>query len=89
MLEEGKKYMIFTVTKYYTGVVLKVYDIKGVPFVELGSAAWIPDTGRFFDALKSGQLKEVEPYPTPTVSVAVGSIVDFTAWTHALPTKQV
>lgn len=79
-LKVGEKYLIRTVTFYYTG------RVKSVSFaaVVLADAAWIPDTGRFSDALTTGELREVEPYPGDVI-VMMGSIVDATVWPFKLP----
>jgi len=79
----GEAYLIRTVTMHYTGRVVNVTDSD----VELTDAAWIADTGRFHDALKSGKLQEVEPY-VHNVVVSRGCIVDFTLWQHDLPRTQ-
>jgi hypothetical protein len=50
----------------------------------LDDAAWIADTGRFAEALETGQFSEIEPYPG-TCYVAVGAIVDLSEWPHQLP----
>ena len=55
--------------------------------IVLDDAAWIADTGRFYNALKDGTLSEVEPFIGP-VSINRGSIVDVTEWKHALPRTQ-
>jgi len=39
-------------------------------------AAWIPDTGRFADALGKATFGEVEPFPAGKVVIGRGSIVD-------------
>jgi len=54
----GKKYFIRTATHYQTG---EVVDITDDGFLILTNCAWIADTGRFSDAVKSGNFKEVEP----------------------------
>lgn len=81
--EIGKCYLIRTVTMHYTGRIVSVTDSD----VVLEDAAWIADTGRFADALKSGSLLEVEPYPG-RVAVCRGAMVDFSEWSHALPRAQ-
>ena len=83
LFEVGEKYFIRTVTNYFTGSVVAVVD----GFVCLECAAWIPDTGRFFDALSSAELREVEPY-VDNVFVSIAAIVDFTKWHHDLPVEQ-
>lgn len=79
-LQIGNKVFIRTVTNYYTG---QVVDITADEVV-LEKAAWIADTGRFSEALKTGTLNEVEPFPG-AVSLGRGSIVDTTIWSHELP----
>ena len=81
--EVGKAYLIRTVTMHYTGRVIRVTDTD----VVLGDAAWIADTGRYADSLKSGSLSEIEPYPD-RVCVSRGAIVDFCEWAHELPRVQ-
>lgn len=81
--ELGKSYLIRGVTMYYTGCLVKVTETDLV----LEDAAWIADTGRFADALKSAELNEVEPYENPVI-VSRGSIVDATIWNHPLPRTQ-
>ena len=81
----GEAVFIRTVTHYYTGHVERVTDSD----VVLSSAAWISDTGRFADALRLGEMSEVEPYPPDAlVSVSRGAILDVSAWAHDLPREQ-
>ena len=79
----GTKVFIRTVTMYYTGEILAVTP----DMVVLRAAAWIPNTGGFNNALRTGELVEVEPFEEP-VWVARGAIVDLTPWLHALPGEQ-
>lgn len=81
--EVGKAYLIRTVTFYYTGRLKRITSKELV----LEDAAWIADTGRFYDCLKNGTFNEVEPY-LGHVIVSRDSIVDATEWTHELPRKQ-
>jgi hypothetical protein len=76
----GNAVLIRTVTHYHTGRVVEV----GATFVVLEDAAWIADTGRLSSALNKGEVSEVEPFPGD-VTVMIGSVVDATLWTHALP----
>lgn len=78
----GKKVFIRTVTNYYTGQLAEYGE-----FLHLEEAAWIADTGRFADALKNGQLHEVEPFPADCW-IATGSVVDISEWHHDLPRDQ-
>ena len=79
----GENVFIRTVTMYHTGKVVAVSD----KFVTLSDAAWIADTGRFSDALKTGNLSEVEPVEG-LVRVSLGAIVDVFEWKHELPRIQ-
>ena len=79
----GDNYLIRTVTMIVLGKLESVHNSELV----LSSASWVADTGRFYDALKTGKLNEVEPF-TNDVIVGRGSIVDSTIWTHSLPRDQ-
>ena len=50
-------------------------------------ASWVASTGRFHDALKTGELDEVEPFVNDA-GIGRGSIVDFTEWDFELPRGQ-
>jgi hypothetical protein len=70
----GKAYFIRTVTHSYTGRCVRC----GPQFVTLVDAAWIADTGRFADAMKSGEYTEVEPWPDGReINVGLGAICEF------------
>lgn len=75
----GQSYLIRTVTLYYTGRITKVTPKELV----LEDAAWIADTGRFSDALKTGVLNEIEPMGE--IIIGRGSVVDAVIWRHDLP----
>jgi hypothetical protein len=79
-LEIGQSYLIRTVTHYYTGRVTAV----SFGSITLEDAAWIPDTGRFSDCLRTGQVAECEPFPAG-VLLAAAAIVDAAPWPHRLP----
>ena len=78
----GKKYYFRTVTYHQVG---RVVGIVG-DFIELEDASWIGDSGRWMQAIKDGELKEVEP--TGTFFVNLTTVVDFVPWVHELPTVQ-
>ena len=81
----GKNYFIRTVTHHLTGKLVKVTPKELV----LENAAWIADDGRFFDVLKNGEFKEVEPFPDGLeVIVGRGSLIDAVEWMHQLPRDQ-
>ena len=77
---------IRTVTSYYTGEVLEENDLE----IVLVKAAWIADTGRFAQAMATGEFSEVEPYPDEfEVGVNRGSVTDIVRnWPHPLPRAQ-
>jgi hypothetical protein len=76
----GQSVIVRTVTLHYTG---KLAARSG-GYLTLADAAWIADTGRWAEALRTGTLSEVEPYPG-TCYVAEGAIVDVSPWNHPLP----
>lgn len=80
----GECVYIRTVTHHHTG---RVTEVIG-DFVTLEDAAWIADSGRWMDALKTGMLGEVEPMFAP-VRVNITSIIDINVWAHALPRSQI
>ena len=82
--EVGKSYLIRTVTLYYTGRIKKITSKELV----LEEAAWIADTGRYYDCLRDGKFNEVEPY-IEDVIIPRDTIIDATIWMHKLPQKQI
>jgi len=77
----GKNVFIRTVTHHYTGRVVEVAAAS----ITLVDAAWIADDGRFNEAVKSGEVAEVEPYPDGLeVTINLGSLIDITT-TPKLP----
>ena len=81
--ENGKKYVIRTVTMHYVGMLKEVTDTDLV----LLDASWLPVQPRWHDFLKNGDLDEVEPY-VDDVIVCRGGIIDATEWRHELPREQ-
>ncbi len=78
----GEKYYFRTVTYHLTGrVIRKVGD-----FLELEDAAWIASSGRFMQAIKDGELDEVEPVGGAFVNLT--ATTDFFPWKHDLPGEQ-
>jgi hypothetical protein len=74
----GKLYFIRTVTMYLVGELIAFDDHELI----LRDAAWVADTGRFAEAMRTGSLREVEPYPDGEVLVGRGAIVDAAPWPH-------
>lgn len=82
--EIGENYFIRTVTLYYTGKVSAVTENE----IILENAAWIADTGRFTEAMKTGEFNEVEVYPKDTeVILNRSSMIDANK-ISSIPTKQ-
>ena len=81
----GKNYFIRMVTHHLTGGLVRVTSKELV----LQCAAWIADDGRFYDAMKTGVLKEVEPFPQNLeVIVGRGALIDAVEWCFKLPSEQ-
>ena len=81
-VHKGNTVFIRTVTLYYTGVIQRATKEE----IVLSDAAWIASTGRWSNALTTGKLDEVEPYPNDTlVSVNRGAVIDVCDWTHPAP----
>ena len=80
----GKKLFLRTVTYHLVGKVEKMVG----DFLELSTASWVADSGRFMQAIDKGELKEVEPIKS-TVWVNLNTVTDMIIWKHSLPTKQV
>ena len=78
----GQSYLFRLVTLYYTGRVKKVTPKE----IILEDAAWIADTGRFSDALKTGVLSEIEPIGE--VIIGRGAVIDASKWNHPLPMEK-
>lgn len=74
--QTGKFYFIRGVTLYYVGRLVAIDDL----FVTLDQCAWVADTGRFAEALRTGKLLEVEPYPDGEIKIGIGSICDASYW---------
>lgn len=70
--EIGQPYLIRTVTMIDIG---RIVDVTAQEIV-LEEAAWVADTGRFADALKSCKFNEVEPFPDGRVIINRASVID-------------
>ncbi len=70
--EIGMPYLIRTVTMIDIG---RIVDVTAQEIV-LEDAAWVADTGRFSDALKSCNFNEVEPFPDGRVIINRASVID-------------
>lgn len=79
--EIGEKYLIRTVTMIHTGRLIGVTESELV----LEDGAWIADTGRFNEALKTGNFEEVEPFPEGKLIVGRSAIIDACKVSFDLP----
>ena len=79
----GNSYFVRTVTMHILGK-LKLVTKKELVFE---NASWIADAGRFHDALKNGELNEIEPF-CDDVIINRDCVVDATIWNHKLPDQQ-
>ena len=81
----GKNYLIRTVTMIQTGKLESIDDKE----IILSHAAWIADTGRFTEAVKSQSFSEVELFPTDKlIAVGRGALIDAVE-IETLPNKQI
>lgn len=78
----GQSYFFRTVTYHLVGKVTKQVG----KFLELKDASWVADSGRFMQAIKKGELKEVEPVGVAFVNL--DSVTDFFPWKNKLPKEQ-
>jgi hypothetical protein len=76
----GEKYIIRTVTYHSVGRLKAVTDSDLV----LEKACWVADSGRWSEALRTGNLNELEPF-TEDVIINRDAIVDATKWICDLP----
>ena len=72
---------IRSVTHHYTGRLVGVYPDALV----IEEAAWIADDGRFHEALATGALAEIEPYPDGPRILGRGALLGVGGWPHPLP----
>ena len=79
-MEIGKAYYIRTVTFHHIGRLIAVTDTDFL----LDDASWVADSGRFAQALKTGSLEDVEPFPGRAI-VGRGGLIDAAEWVHPLP----
>ena len=77
----GHNVIIRTVTMHLTGTLVAVHPQE----LELADASWVASSGRWAQALRTGKLSEVEPFPEGPVIVGRGALIDMALWTHLLP----
>ncbi len=79
---KGKKFYFRTVTYHQVGEVVKQIG----SLVQLKNASWVADSGRFMQAIKNGELSEVEPVGDMFINIE--SLIDMFPWNHELPKEQ-
>ena len=77
----GKNIFVRTLSYHQIGKYMGVKD----GFLMLKDASWVANSGRFNEALISGNLEEVEPFREGIILVGIMSIVDVCEWVHELP----
>jgi len=80
----GRNYFLRTVTHAQTGQLVEVTAGELV----IKDAAWIADTGRLTEALKTCEFAEVEMFPPGEVIINRGALIDAVE-IKTLPTKQI
>jgi hypothetical protein len=72
-LKIGEQYLIRTVTMIYSGQIKAINDDE----ILLEKAAWVAETKRWMNSLKTCEFNEVEPYIYDVI-VFKGAILDVT-----------
>lgn len=80
----GEKVFFRTVTYHAIGEVKKVVG----RFVQLKTASWVADTGRFMNFIKEGVQTNSEIEPIGEMFLSMDTVVDFFIWKHKLPSEQ-
>jgi len=76
----GKNIILRTVTMHHIGKLVACDN----HFLKLEPAVWLADSDRWNNALLTGQVDEVEPFPAE-VLVSRGALVDVAPWDHSVP----
>lgn len=79
----NQKFFFRTVTYHIIG---KVENFLTNKVMELSGACWVADSGRFMNAIKDGDLSEVEPVGQMWINL--DTVTDFFPWNHSLPKDQ-
>lgn len=83
-VEVGTNVFVETVTKYWYGTVKS----QSPSCIVLHPSAWIPDTGRFSEFLKTGSPNEAEPCGDVPTVIPVGVVTAILGpMNHPVPTK--
>ena len=81
MFTVDDKVFLRTVTYHLIGQIVA----RDGDWLELSTASWVADSGRFGEAITTGQLSEIEYVGTAYVNLA--TVTDAFPWAHDLPTK--
>ena len=76
----GEAWVFRSVTMINLGRIVEV----GHDYFVIEDAGWVADTERYGEFLKSGAIREFEPYPGKCV-VMRGALVDMQPWSSPLP----
>jgi hypothetical protein len=83
--EIGKTYFLRTVTYHFTGRLVAVFAQE----LLFEDCAWIPEDGRFADAVATGNFHEVEPFPKGSrVIIGRGTVTDTVVGNWTPPSSQ-
>ena len=77
----GKNIFIQTATYFQVGLISELNEHG----IVLTKAAWIPEVGRFNEALATGNFLQVELWGETNVIVPFGAIIAACEWNHELP----
>lgn len=85
----GTNLFIRTVSYHQIGKLEEIIEKGEVVFAMLSSAVWCADSGRFTNAIETGDLSEVELFPRGgVIAVNLGAVSDICEWRHPLPNAQ-
>lgn len=83
--QKNKSYFLRTVTYHLVGKCVSANARE----IVLTAASWVADSGRYHQAMTTGVLSEVEPYPPKSrILVNRSALIDAVEWSHPLPTVQ-
>jgi hypothetical protein len=83
--EIGKNYFVRTVTYHFVGTLVAVFEQE----LQFENCSWVADDGRFTQAMATGELNEVEPYPkNARPIIGRGSLIDCNVISWTPPSSQ-
>lgn len=77
----GQSYFVRTLTYHYTGRIVRVTDKELV----LSESAWIPESGRWAECLRTGVVEKCEPTPDDVLAIVPRDGSASYEWKHPLP----